>query len=305
MEIIPLNGNVIKPNTVAAIGFFDGVHLAHETLIKTMKAYAETHSMSTAVITFDVHPKAVLFDLPYRYITPLKKKLELIETHGIDTLYLIEFDEAKASMKPDAFIEQYLNRLDVIVCGFDFRFGHRGSGSVSTLKNHPEIKTIVVDELTHDGYKIGSTHIRDLIMAGRVGEVKETLGRYHTVAGTVIEGAKKGREIGYPTANIDTGDYLIPKQGVYASFTRRSKRWYPSMSTVGHNPTLNKRHDLSVESHLFDFDEIIYGETIEIAFVERLRSEIAFDSAAALIEQIKEDERQTHGILKSKDFPLH
>ncbi len=305
MNIIPLNGNIIEPNTVAAIGFFDGVHLAHETLIKTMKAYAKTHDMKTALITFDVHPKAVLFDLTYHYITPLEKKLSLIGTHDIDTLYLIEFDKAIASMKPDAFINRYLANLAVIVCGFDFRFGHRGQGTVGTLKNHPEIKTIIVDELTHDGYKIGSTHIRDLIMAGRVDEVKETLGRHHTVAGRVVEGAKKGREIGYPTANIVTGDYLIPKQGVYASFTRYHDSWYPSMSTVGHNPTLNKRADLSVESYLFDFDKTIYGETIEIAFVERLRNEIAFDSPQALIDQIKRDERQTATLLKNKDFPLH
>ena len=305
MKIQRLNGTKIKSNTVAAIGFFDGVHLAHQTLIQTMKAYAKTHQMNTAVITFDVHPKSVLFGLDYKYITPLEKKIEILSSYDIDTLYLIEFDAKKATLQPDAFIDHYLENLSTIVCGFDFKFGHRGSGSVETFKNHPSIKTIVVDELTHDGYKIGSTHIRDLIMSGQVEAIKDTLGRFYSVRGQVVDGAKKGRAIGYPTANIDTGDYLVPKKGVYASFTRYNKRWYRSMSSIGHNPTLNQQTNISVESYLFDFNKRIYGETIEIVFVKRLRNEEKFDSVDALVKQIEADERATISILKNSDFDLH
>ncbi len=304
MRIQRLNGAKIEKNTVAAIGFFDGVHLAHQTLIQTMKAYANTHQMRKAVITFDVHPKSVLFGLEYKYITPLSKKLEILASYDIDTIYLIEFDAEKAKLSPDDFIDHYLDGLQTIVCGFDFKFGHRGSGNIETFKNHPSIKTIVVDELTHDGYKIGSTHIRDLIMSGQVDDIKDTLGRHYTVRGTVIDGAKKGREIGYPTANIDPGDYSIPKKGVYASFTKYHKRWYRSMSSIGHNPTLNKQHNLSVESYLFDFDKIIYGETIEITFIKRLRDEEKYDSVEALIDQIKKDEVATLEVLKNSDFDL-
>ena len=305
MEIIKLNGVKIKPNTVAAIGFFDGVHKAHRSLIDAAKTIAKKQDMHTAVITFDVHPKSVLFDLDYHYITPLKKKLDIIETYGIDTLYLIEFDADKAKLTPDTFINYYLNGLHTLVCGFDFKFGTRGSGNVQTLYRHPTIKSVVVDELTHEGYKIGSTHIRDLIMSGQMHHIKPILGRYYSIEGNVQHGASKGRGIGYPTANIDTGDYLIPKKGVYASFTRYKDKWYPSMSTVGHNPTMNCQSDISVESYLFDFNETIYGETIEIAFIKRLRDEQKFDSVEALVEQIKTDEKETLTLLNNQEFDLH
>ncbi|MFH5881463.1 bifunctional riboflavin kinase/FAD synthetase [Liberiplasma polymorphum] len=299
MEIIKLNGIKIAPNTVAAIGFFDGVHLAHKTLIETMKNHAKEHALKTAIITFDIHPKSVLFDLDYTYITPIERKIEKIATLGVDYLYLIEFSKDKAKLSPEAFIDTYLNGLHTLVCGFDFKFGVRASGTVETLKNHKEFNTIVVGELTYEGYKIGSTHIRDLILSGQVNHVLETLGDYYSVRGEVIHGEKKGRAIGYPTANIDTGDYLIPKKGVYATKTKVNDIWYPSMSSIGHNPTLNCKTDLSVESYLFDFDRQIYGEIIEIKFIKRLRDEIKFNSVEALIDQIKQDEIETLNILKN------
>ncbi|MFW5841714.1 MAG: bifunctional riboflavin kinase/FAD synthetase [Bacillota bacterium] len=304
MEVITLNGVKIAPNTVAAIGFFDGVHKAHQTLIKTMLTIAEQHHKEKAIITFDVHPKSVLFELDYNYITPLKKKLEIFETFGVDKVYLIEFTKDKARLEPDEFIDNYLTGLDELVCGFDFKFGTRGSGNVGTIKAHPSIKAVIVDELTYDGYKIGSTHIRDLIMSGQVHHIKETMGRHYSITGEVIHGANQGRGIGYPTANIDTGDYLIPKKGVYASFTKVKGVWHPSMSSIGHNPTLNCQTNISVESYIFDFDEQIYGEVIEILFIERLRDEQKFSSVDALVAQIDEDGHRTLEILKNSDFTL-
>ncbi|MFU8786715.1 MAG: FAD synthetase family protein, partial [Candidatus Izemoplasmataceae bacterium] len=129
MEIIKLNGIKIAPNTVAAIGFFDGVHLAHKTLIETMKNHAKEHALKTAIITFDIHPKSVLFDLDYTYITPIERKIEKIATLGVDYLYLIEFSKDKAKLSPEAFIDTYLNGLHTLVCGFDFKFGVRASGT--------------------------------------------------------------------------------------------------------------------------------------------------------------------------------
>ena len=142
--------------------------------------------------------------------------------------------------------------------------GVRGSGNVKTLLQDARFETIVVKEVTFEGYKVGSTHIRDLINSGQVENVTEVLGDYYSLKGEVIHGAKKGRMIGYPTANIDTGDYLIPKKGVYATMTKVAGKWYQSMSSIGHNPTLNCRVDLSVESNIFDFDQDIYGDTIAL-----------------------------------------
>jgi len=304
MEIIKLNGKKIEDNVVAAIGFFDGVHKAHQALINEAIKIGQKENLKTAVITFDVHPKTVLFGLDYFYITPLSKKISKLEQFDIDYLYLIEFDKDKAQLTPEAFIDYYIANLHTLVCGFDFKFGVRGSGNVKTLKTKAPFRTVVIHELTHEGYKIGSTHIRDLVMSGQVDKIEDTLGEYYAISGEVVHGAKKGRLIGYPTANIDTDGYLIPKAGVYATMTKYNDQWYPSMTSVGHNPTLNCNVNLSVESYLFDFDQMIYGESIETVFLKRLRDEQKFDRIEALIEQIDADGEETKKFLISNQFYL-
>ena len=299
MKIIKLNGNPIEHKTVAAIGFFDGVHLAHKELIKKTIEIGNENNLAKAVITFDIHPKSILFDLDYFYLTPLKHKIKLFKEFDLDYIYVIEFSKEKASLTPFAFIDMYLKNIDTIVCGFDFKFGVRGSGNVKTLLHDNRFNTIVVDEVTCEGYKVGSTHIRDLIRSGQVEKVEEVLGDYYSIIGEVIHGAKKGRMIGYPTANIITDGYFIPKRGVYVTLTKVKDKWCQSMTSVGHNPTLNCRIDLSVESNIFDFDDDIYGETIEIKFIKRLRDEIKFNSIEALIKEIDNDKINTVNFFKN------
>lgn len=299
MEIVKLNGNKVHKDTVCAIGFFDGVHLAHRKLIEKTIKIGNQKGLKKGVITFDVHPKSVLFDLDYRYLTPLNRKIELFAEYDIDYLYVIVFDKEKAQLTPKEFIDYYLTNIDTLVCGFDFKFGVRGSGKISTLQQAEQFDTIVVNEVTYEGYKVGSTHIRDLINSGQVDKVKEVLGDYYSVKGEVVHGAKKGRMIGYPTANIDTGEYLIPRRGVYSTYTKVAGKWYQSMSSVGHNPTLNCNVDLSVESNIFDFDEDIYGTEIELKFVKYLRDEIKFTTMEALIEKIDQDKVDTLEILRN------
>ena len=299
MDIIKLNGIKLQYKTVAAIGFFDGVHLAHKKLIKTTIEIAKKKNLKTAVITFDIHPKSILYGLDYYYITPLQRKIEILKEFKIDYLYVIEFTKEKALLKPNEFINSYLQDIDTIVCGFDFKFGVRGSGNVRTLLAHNELDTVVVNEITYDGYKVGSTHIRDLINSGLVDQVKEILGDYYSIKGEVVHGAKKGRMLGYPTANINTLDYLIPKKGVYATLTKVKDTWYKSMTSIGHNPTLNCNVDLSVESNIFDFEQEIYDEIIEIKFIKRLRDELKFDNIEDLIKEIDNDKINTLNILKN------
>lgn len=298
MEVIKLNGTRVKQNTIAAIGFFDGVHLAHKELIKKSIQIGNKKNLKKAVITFDVHPKSILFDLDYLYLTPLERKIEIFKEFDLDYIYVIEFTKEKASLTPSEFIETYLKDIDTIVCGFDFKFGVRGSGNVNTLQEDTRFKTIILNEVTFEGYKVGSTHIRDLLKSGQVDHVKEVLGDYYSVKGEVIHGAKKGRMIGYPTANVNTGNYLIPKRGVYVTLTKVKDVWYESMSSIGHNPTLNCNIDLSVESNIFNFDEEIYGEIIEIKFIKRLRDEIKFTSVEALIAKIDHDKIDSLNIFR-------
>ena len=152
MKIVKLNGVKIEPNTVAAIGFFDGVHKAHKVLLETTVNIGKQKNMKTAVITFDVHPKSVLFGLDYHYITPLEEKIVRIKEYEIDTLYLLEFTKEKASLKPEDFIARYLGNLHTLVCGFDFKFGVRGSGNVQTLKNCELFDTVVVNDTVIEVY---------------------------------------------------------------------------------------------------------------------------------------------------------
>ena len=298
MKIIPLNEETPKARVAAAIGFFDGVHTAHRRLIETMKKEARRRGIPSAVITFDRHPKSVLTGNPYHYITPLSRKLRKIEAYDVDFVYLIRFSKEKAAMEPKAFIETYLKNIEVLVCGFDFSFGHRAQGSPETLKAHAGFETIVLKRQDHEGDKIGSTAIREAIIEGDMRTVKVLLGEYYTIEGTVIHGSKKGRTIGYPTANIDTHDYLVPKTGVYATRTHVNGAWHDSVSSVGYNPTLNRNEAVSVESHIFDFEEEVYGSNITVVFLKRLRDERAFESKAALIEQIDSDVENARDILK-------
>ncbi len=282
----------------AAIGFFDGVHKAHQTLIHTMKHQARKRGLLSAVITFDRHPRSVLQNMDYKYITPLSRKIRKIEAYDIDILYLIRFDKDKAAMDPQSFIDTYLKNVRVLVCGFDFTFGYKASGTKDLLQRQTRFETIVLDKQTYHGDKIGSTAIRTAIYEGWVDKIPTILGEYYTIEGTVIHGSKKGRTIGYPTANIDTHEYLIPKKGVYATRTHVNGHWRDSVSSIGYNPTLNLKDTLSVESYIFDFEEEVYGTNITTLFIERIRGEVAFDSKDALIRQIDQDVLDAKRILE-------
>ncbi|MGS0971844.1 MAG: bifunctional riboflavin kinase/FAD synthetase [Candidatus Izemoplasmataceae bacterium] len=299
MKVTYLCEESIFEDTVLAVGFFDGLHLAHQHLINETIEIGKKLGKKTALLTFDVHPKTILFDLDYQYITPLQAKIKKLKQFDLDDLYILRFTKRLASMDPKEFIETYLKNAHTIVCGFDFKFGVRGSGNVDMLRKSKYFQTIVVDEITYHGYKVGSTHIRDLLHAGRVDEVEEILGHPYEITGRVVHGAKKGRMIGYPTANIDTTDYLIPRKGVYATKTLVEDVWYPSMSSIGHNPTLNCRSELSVESNIFEFDQEIYGKEITTVFIKRLRDEIKFEEVNQLIKQIDQDKIDTIEILKN------
>lgn len=298
MNVTYLCEESIFEDTVLAVGFFDGLHLAHQHLIKETIEIGKKLGKKTALLTFDVHPKTILFDLDYQYITPLQAKIKKLKQFHLDDLYILRFTKRLASMDPNEFIETYLRNAHTIVCGFDFKFGVRGSGNIDMLKASTHFHTIVVDEITYHGYKVGSTHIRDLLHAGRVDEVEEILGHPYEITGPVIHGAKKGRLIGYPTANIDTTDYIIPRKGVYATKTKVDDVWYDSMSSIGHNPTLNCRSELSVESNIFAFDQEIYGKEITTVFIKRLRDEVKFEGVNQLIKQIDQDKKDTIKILE-------
>jgi riboflavin kinase / FMN adenylyltransferase len=299
-----LKPDVLTNDMIAIIGFFDGVHLAHQALLKEALNWSKDAQKKPVVITFDHHPKSVIYGLDVTYITPLDQKVNRLKAAGFEEVFVIAFDIAFSQLSAERFLNDYLGNLYGLVCGYDFKFGHGGKGNTELLNAHPRLKTRVVTEIRHLEQKISSSVIRELIENGQVESLPSLLGRYYSIEGEVIHGEKKGRLIGYPTANLDTTDFVIPQKGVYASFTQVNDQVYASMTSVGNNPTLNAHHPLSVESYLFDFDETIYGQTITTYFVKRLRSELKFDAVADLIAQIDLDGIETLKVLKPLRKPL-
>jgi len=297
MEVKELDKQPFPKDTIAAIGFFDGVHLGHRTLLEETLRIARAEGGFAAVITFDKHPRAILTGEAYFYMTPLEKRLEIFASMGFAKTYVIHFDKKKASLSPEEFLETRLSGLKTLVCGFDFTFGKNARGTAATLTENAPFPVVVCEAFRLEGKKVASTNIRELIASGRVRAAAALLGRHYSVKGEVASGAKKGRTIRYPTANLSTGEYLLPRRGVYVTRTFVKGEWRPSVSVVGKSPTLNYHEDLRLETHILDFQESLYGETLEVAFLERIRDEKTFATPAELKARVDADVARARRIL--------
>jgi riboflavin kinase/FMN adenylyltransferase len=286
--------------SVMALGYFDGVHTGHQKVIQTAKEIADQKGLQSAVMTFYPHPAIVLGNKPdAEYITPLKHKEEIIAALGIDVLYVVTFDKHFASLSPQAFIDQYIVGLNVkhVAAGFDFTYGHKGKGNMKSMIRQAEDRftQTIVDKIEKNGEKISSTFIRDLIRSDRFEDVSDYLGHHYEMKGEVVHGEKRGRDIGFPTANIDYDDsYLIPAPGVYVVKLKVGGNWLKGVCSVGYKPTFheNRPGKPVIEVYLFDFNDDIYGEKVTVRWYKKLRDEVKFSSADKLIEQMKRDEQQ-------------
>jgi riboflavin kinase / FMN adenylyltransferase len=271
-----------RPRKVA-IGTFDGVHLGHREVIRG----------NDTVLTFDPHPLAILHPeaLP-KLITPLPVKCDLIAGLGVDELVTIPFDREFAGRSAESFVEDVLlGQLDAreVAVGENFRFGKNAKGDPEFLSSRPEFETRVVPLVEVSGETVSSSHIRGLLAAGEVDKAAEFLGGPFLLEGEVVEGDRRGHELGVPTANFVPDDrYVCPGHGVYAAWAHG----HPAAVNVGVRPTFETGRGLLVEAHLIDFEGDLYGETLRIAFVERLRGEKRFESAEALKEQMERDIEQ-------------
>lgn len=287
----------------ACIGYFDGLHRGHQILIEEAKKIAAEKELETALITFDPDPWTVIHNKTHvKHLTPIKEKVRLAESLGIDYLITIEFTKDLSKLSPVDFIEKILVPLNVktLICGADYKFGYRGKGTIEDLKKygHYYFDTHVVALDRVNEQKIGTTAITQAILNGNIEQANHLLGRPYTISGFVIGGQHRGREIGFPTANMDVVDeYVIPKQGVYAGYVEVKGNIYQSVMNIGHNPTFNTTEHLSIETYILDFDEVIYGEIIKQSFIKRLRDELKFDSIDELVEQMHQDVREARKIL--------
>ncbi|NIQ02142.1 MAG: bifunctional riboflavin kinase/FAD synthetase [Nitrospinaceae bacterium] len=291
------------PYPVMSIGNFDGVHMGHQIIFRRVAEIAHQNNGTGIVFTFEPHPLKILApDKMPPLLTTFRKKMELIEQCGIDQVICADFNQQFADQQPRDFAKNILvDRIGVreIVVGYDYAFGRGREGTITYLKKMGEefgFKVHVTDPVQIDGHRVSSSYVRELIEEGDVVRARQFLGRFYTIQGPVVHGYKTGRGIGFPTANIDTHTFQMPAIGVYAVLVRHGDRQYSGVVNIGFNPTFN-RDRLSVEVHIFDFDESIYGAEIEIAFVERIRGEIQFASAEELVAQIEKDIATAKNIL--------
>jgi riboflavin kinase/FMN adenylyltransferase len=294
------SANELKPGTrkvCLAIGFFDGVHLGHQQIIRQTITDARKHDALALVITFDNHPNTIV--APTRVpplIYSLPQKLRTIESLGPEATLLIHFDKAFSQKTGEAFIRELASAwsgIQSICVGANFHFGYKRSGNVELLKKlGGELKFSVhgMSAVALDGEPVSSTRIREAIRAGDLDAASQMLGRAYSITGPVIEGDKLGRKLGFPTANIDPTGLALPPSGVYAIHAIVLGKTHRAVLNIGTRPTLgNPNPPLRVEAHILDFTGELYGKELEIVFAEKLRDEQKFPSVDELKAQIARD----------------
>ena len=309
MRIIRGTKNIVDPipYPVMAIGNFDGVHVGHQALFCKTAELALAHGGTSIAFTFEPHPlKIIAPGKAPPLLTHFKKKMELIESCGVNMVICADFTRKFADQQPRDFSRNILfEKIAVkeIVVGFDYAFGRGREGTIPYLKKMGEefgFQVHVVEPFKLKGHTVSSSHVRELIEAGQVESASQFLGRDYSIIGPVISGYKTGQAIGFPTANIDTSKVQIPGTGVYAVRVVYANKSYDAVANIGFNPTFN-RDRLSVEVHIFDFNQVIYHDEIEVQFMARIRSELTFKSADELVVQIKQDIDKAKKILGERN----
>jgi riboflavin kinase/FMN adenylyltransferase len=291
--------------TVVTFGVFDGIHIGHQAVIDTLLKRAAQDELMSLLVGFYPHPLAFL--APERcppVLTPLSKRVEILQQFSIDEIIMLSFDAQIASMSPEFFVERVLLekcRARHVVVGYACQFGKDRAGNAERLKvlsqKYP-FDVSIVPPTEINGAPVHSTRIREALARGDLKWSSELLGRPYSLIGNVVHGDGRGREIGFPTANIETQNQVYPPNGVYAIRAKLEERWLDGVLNIGMRPTFNGVN-IQVEGHFFNFNEVIYGKPVEIFFVEKIRNERKFPSPEFLIQQIQRDIATAREILAS------
>lgn len=287
----------IKTPTVLTFGVYDGLHLGHQLIMSRVVGGARAASLPATVVTFDPHPRAVLRpETAPPLLQTFEQKMEGMEKLGIDQVVVLRFDERLAQVSAEDFLLRIIfGRLDAreVYLGHGFAFGHNRQGRFDLLKQIADRLNRVAEEVPEvlvRGHRVSSTMIRRLLVAGRINLARRMHGRPYGIESQVIEGRKIGRELlSYPTANLKPHNTVIPAEGVYVTLTLIEGEWRRSITNIGRRPTFGGDSEVTVESHIMDFDGQLYGETIRVRFLHRLRGEKKFPSVDALRAQIDRD----------------
>ena len=281
-------------DTVLVLGYFDGLHRGHQALFAEARQIAAEKKLKIAVLTFPESPKLAFVryqpDLLLHLNSPEERE-QLLEAQGVDYLYLIDFTSCFAGNKAEDFFEKYVKRLNAkaVVAGFDYHFGS-DKKEAEELSQYFDGQIVIVSSVNEDDEKISSTRIRQAIKGGRVAEASKLLGYPLSTRGIVVHGNARGRTIGYPTANLAPLDRVfLPGDGVYVVEVEHNGKRYKGMASVGKNVTF-EGDELRFEANIFDFSKDIYGDTIKIYWLDKIRDMVKFDGIESLLNQLKSDE---------------
>ena len=298
-DALPTAAPYVSRETVVVTGNFDGVHRGHQALFARASLAARERGLVPVALTFDPHPRVVLGGAPPALLTTTERKVELIGRLGVDHIFIRRFDRAFAGWPPERFVEELLVkglRARVVIAGDNFRFGAKRAGDDALLRAlGPKLGFEAFTlEATDEKGPLSSSRARESVDAGEVGEAAGVLGRWHSIEGVVERGDQRGRAIGFPTANLGGVKEVVPPHGVYAVVVdQKGPTGYRALAAgvmnIGVRPTVGGDARRTLEVHLFDVSPDLYGETLRVHFVARLREEKKFDGLAALKDQIARD----------------
>ena len=282
-------------SSVVTLGNFDGIHLGHQALIRSAVEDAKRSGSLSVVLTFEPHPLKVLApNRAPKLLLAHKDKMRLFQSFGVDIVVIHNFDLSFSNLEAEDFVRRFLvERLKIkkIWVGRDLRFGKGRKGTVDDLSrwgNGFGFEVGAVEPIVIEGSRVSSSRIRQLVEQGRVDEAMPLLGRHHFMSGRVVSGHRRGRELGFPTANISSRNEVVPLDGIYATLLEVGATSLPSVSNIGVNPTFGEG-PRTIETFILDFDRDIYGESVKLCFVQRIREERKFDSAEQLVVQMRSD----------------
>lgn len=303
----PFNKSLLPSgDVVLALGFFDGLHRGHQAVIQRARDEALKRNVKLAVMTLDIHPSIAfqgVAEQDVKYLTTLKRKNDLFEKFHANILYIATLNDLLVKMGPEEFVDKYMVGLNAIavVAGSDYTYGKKTIANMETLVSYAKkrFEVIEVPHLTENKEKISSTRIRKALSVGDITTANRLLGYHYQNSGVVVHGEQRGRELGFPTINIEVGaKELMPAEGIYAVKVSIVGKTVLGMASIGRNETFGEGRQVTLEINLLDFSQMVYGEQVLVSWYKNLRDQVKYTGAQALIKQLEQDEEDTRNFFE-------
>ena len=316
MEIVhSLSAVSFDSNSCITVGTYDGIHVAHQEILRQLVAAARKRSGRSVVLTFDPYPREVLLkkDEPFEILTTLSERIEIFKEFGVDIVVVVKFDEEFAGQSFEEFYKKYIIEgigAAEVYEGPDHRFGRDREGDIETLKMlalQYHFSVHLLEPVTVNGLLVGSSRVRKALHLGEVEAASTLLGRPYAISGIVVEGDKRGRTLGYPTANLqpDSMKKLVPANGIYLTEAAVDSRHFYGLTSIGVRPTFYAAGKRLIETYILNFDEDIYGTCMTVRMIRRLREEMKFYNTGELVEQMNRDKKKSQELIKELETKRH